>query len=269
MPDEPPVVPTSDQIHASAVRYLLQSGCKIAPRILLSCESSFTINGTHAEVTLRAPDKYYTYLWVGEINRERIARGDKEDERDWGDKEEPESVLEGIERAFAQLLPGEISTVTVHPKRALLKVNPDWRQEFGNVVYRVNVDNQGITLSKDKPLYVWHNLRFRSQTEMRIAEALERVRKPRVLYLPNCIARLGFKTRKNLEADFLICRSGKWGILEVDGPFHSASRKADEDARSRAFRAHGILVVEHYDSGECWENAQGVVQGFLHLLAQA
>jgi len=105
----------------------------------------------------------------------------------------------------------------------------------------------------------WNNLRFRSASEVRIAEALERAQ---VLFLPNCMARLGCSRRENRETDFLICHPGKWGILEVDGPLsHPPPRKVDDDDRARLFKAHGIRLVEHFDAG-------GVAKRFLSLLAQ-
>jgi hypothetical protein len=91
--------------------------------------------------------------------------------------------------------------------------------------------------------------------------ALDRVG---VLFLPNCRGRLGFKTRENREADFLVCCDGKWGILEIDGAFHQSA--ADDHERDRLFKAHGIYVIEHFDQAECWENADGIVKKFLYLL---
>lgn len=69
---------------------------------------------------------------------------------------------------------------------------------------------------------IWNNLRFRSESEVRIAQALDRAG---VLFLPNCKARLGSpEGRRNRESDFMICYEGKWGILEMDGePFHPLS----------------------------------------------
>ncbi len=111
----------------------------------------------------------------------------------------------------------------------------------------------------------WNNLRFRSHSEKRIAIALDEAG---VLFLPNCMGRLnGPEGRRNLECDFLVCHDGKWGILEVDGePFHPPSRTVHDHERDRFFKTHGILVVEHFDSRECFENAKGVVQKFLGIL---
>ena len=112
------------------------------------------------------------------------------------------------------------------------------------------------------------NLRFRSQSEIRIAEALDRVG---ALFLPNCRARLGqTNDRKNREADFLVCVDGKWGILEVDGePFHPPSRTVHDHDRDRLFKLHGIRMTEHFDAERCRKEPDEVVRLFLDLLRKA
>lgn len=115
---------------------------------------------------------------------------------------------------------------------------------------------------------VWNHLRFRSETEVRIAKALDEAG---VLFFPNCKARLGAKNeRQNREPDFLICYNGRWGIIEVDGePYHPASRTAFEHARDRLFKLHGVNLVEHFDAKQCFEQPAYVVRQFLTLLEQA
>jgi len=119
-----------------------------------------------------------------------------------------------------------------------------------------------------KSARVWNNLRFRSASEVQIAQALDRAG---VLFLPNCKARLGLpESRRNREADFLVGYEGKWGILEVDGePFHPPSRTAEDHERDRLFHDHGILVVEHFDANKCYENPDDVVRRFLEILKKA
>lgn len=127
------------------------------------------------------------------------------------------------------------------------------------------VDNQPAPI---RAAHVWKNLRFRSKSEVRIAEALDRTG---VLFLPNSRARLGAThVRQNREADFLVCADGRWGILEVDGdPFHPPSRTADDHERDRLFRAHGIRVVEHFHADRCYNQPDAVVRQFLEILARA
>ncbi|MBD0263303.1 MAG: hypothetical protein ICV85_12315 [Tolypothrix sp. T3-bin4] len=128
-------------------------------------------------------------------------------------------------------------------------------------------NNQGIQFNPDSRIYVWLGLRFRSKAEIAIAYALDRVG---ALYLPNCLARLNnpekSKQRANLEADFLVCYSSKWGILEVDGPHHTPKRRVEEQERERLFRLHGIKVVERYDAQKCEAQPNAVVKEFLRLL---
>jgi hypothetical protein len=113
---------------------------------------------------------------------------------------------------------------------------------------------------------VWKNLRFRSKSEVKIAEALE---KANVLFFPNSMARLGLVTdaRERREPDFLICEQGKWGILEVQGElFHPPQTAAKEHDRARLFKQHGIKVVEFYDATRCYDMPDDVVTDFLRIL---
>ncbi|MFM6282653.1 MAG: pentapeptide repeat-containing protein, partial [Dolichospermum sp.] len=50
-----------------------------------------------------------------------------------------------------------------------------------------NINNQGVQFYSDSTIHTWENLRFRSKTEIKIAEALDRTG---VLFVPNSLARL-------------------------------------------------------------------------------
>lgn len=156
-----------------------------------------------------------------------------------------------------------IRHLTVHAE--LIDIDSDWRTELLEIARGKGVHNQAVMA---KSARIWKNLRFRSQSEVRIAQALDRMD---VLFLPNCMARLGSVAgRRNREADFLICYEGKWGILEVDGePFHPPTRTVKDHERDRLFRSHGILVVEHFDASECYKNPEEVVGTFLKILKRA
>jgi hypothetical protein len=129
------------------------------------------------------------------------------------------------------------------------------------------VHNQGMPFYPNSRIYLWQGMRFRSKAEIAIAHALDGFS---VFYLPNCLARLNDprkpKGRANKEADFLVCFQGQWGILEVDGPYHTPDRRVEEQGRERLFRLHGIRVVERYDSTRCQEQPFNVVREFLQLL---
>jgi very-short-patch-repair endonuclease len=88
-----------------------------------------------------------------------------------------------------------------------------------------------------------------------------------LLFVPNSLARLTTpKGRENKEADFLICYNGKWGVLEVDGLFHTAERRVEEQERERIFKKTGIKVVERFDAQRCYNNPDEVVQEFFKMI---
>jgi hypothetical protein len=110
----------------------------------------------------------------------------------------------------------------------------------------------------------WQRLYFSSVSEVKIAQALDRVG---VLFFPNCRGRLNTtEGRRNRECDFLVCYEGIWGILEVDGePYHPPSRAAEDHKRDGFFLDHGIWV-HRFDSNECFKYPDDVVQRFLQRL---
>jgi hypothetical protein len=113
----------------------------------------------------------------------------------------------------------------------------------------------------------WAGMRFRSESELRIAQALDRTG---VLFLPDALMRLGASNaRQNREADFLVCANGVWGILEVDGaPFHTDNDRETAAERDQLFRQHGIPLAEHFEAARCAASADAVVAEFLAALDQ-
>jgi hypothetical protein len=123
------------------------------------------------------------------------------------------------------------------------------------------VSNQGINAPHE-----WKGFYFRSQAEIKIAEALDRAG---VLFYPNSKARLNKEgVRTNKESDFLVFQAGKFGILEVDGrEWHQTA--ADDHERDRLFKRYGIRVIERFDASRCWNEPNKVVEEFLEILSQA
>jgi hypothetical protein len=120
--------------------------------------------------------------------------------------------------------------------------------------------------SPSVPRRQWMGLWFRSQSEVRIAEALDRAN---VLFAPNPSVRLGVTQdhRENPEPDFLVIANGKVGVLEVDGaPYHPPERADEHHERDRRFREHGIRVVERFSASDCYTMPEDVVTRFLRLL---
>ena len=85
---------------------------------------------------------------------------------------------------------------------------------FWKPLVKKGTTNQGISETSFKGKIIeYANLRFRSQSEVKVAQALDA---RSVMYLANCMARVGsIGGRLNREPDFLICYKGKWGILEI------------------------------------------------------
>ncbi|MEP7292673.1 MAG: DUF559 domain-containing protein, partial [Chloroflexota bacterium] len=69
--------------------------------------------------------------------------------------------------------------------------------------------------------------------------------------------------RTSRELDFVICHEGKWGVLEVDGPFHDRKLDAERDGW---LRGHGIRSIQRFPADKCYQTPQAVVDEFLHVL---
>lgn len=110
----------------------------------------------------------------------------------------------------------------------------------------------------------WKAMKFRSQSEVQIAHALERAN---VLFWANARGRVGpnADSRETRESDFLVFSDGKFGVLEVDGPTHEGKASQDHE-RDRLFQHHGLRVVQRFDSNRCYQMPDDVVAEFLQLL---
>lgn len=245
-------LPSNDQLLASAARFLIDGQEEDAANVLLSCSLSVWESGDSYFAGDETCDALHIKLIGPRASYETLS-------------DEKHQITKAIRRAFDAIMPAckYIRHFTVHAE--LIDIDPDWRTELLEIARGKGVHNQAIGIPGSIPARVWNNLRFRSESEVRIAKSLDRLG---VLFLPNCKARLGnIESRCNREADFLICQDGKLGILEVDGePFHPPSRTVQDHERDRLFRTHGILVIEHFDANECFKNPDVVVQQFLNIL---
>jgi hypothetical protein len=244
-----------DRLMASAVRFLIDGQEEDAANVLLSCRLvtnhrySYYIEIDHYEI------EYYDLIFYCPRAAYDILT----------DQDNP--INESIDRAIRATLPPHPTSRQIIFRAEQVQIDANWHSELLEIARGRGVNNQ-LADEIQARVRTWNNLRFRSQSEVRIAIALDQAG---VLFLPNCRARLTTpQGRENREADFLVCHEGKWGILEVDGePFHPPSRTVHDHERDRLFKSHGIRVVEHFDASECFENAKGVVDRFLDILRQS
>ncbi len=245
-------LPDNDLVLASAARFLIDGLEHDAASVLMSCSLDWWESGD----TSYSGDEVYRALHV-ELIGPRVAYDIL------FDKNHP--ITQAIQRSLQAVVPRNTYIKHLIARAELIQIDPDWRTELLEIARGKGVHNQAAEVSSAR---IWNNLRFRSQSEVRIAQALDRAD---TLFFPNCMARLGLSVgRRNREADFLVCYKGKWGILEVDGePFHPPSRTTADHERDRLFKAHGIVVIEHFDASECFETPDGVVRKFLEILGNA
>jgi hypothetical protein len=161
---------------------------------------------------------------------------------------------------FADLMPSGMTLIDVVVRPRLAKVEEGWRDRVRGQM-EGEASNQGTDYGTKRP--VLHNgLYYRSESEVKIAEALEKV--DGVLFFPNSGAMSHGAIR---EPDFLIVYRGKMGVLEVDGMSHEG-RAAEDSARDSYFQRHG-LFVKHYPAEVCYDQPKMIVGDFLSLLAKS
>jgi hypothetical protein len=246
---------------AQTVQALIDRGKEESAFLILPCRMTWRMWDSRADVvaihvTIEGPAEPVCAL---EIEYREDA---------WGNSvEEKTEEFREVERAF-ELVIGPFLRVDKWGFQVVYDELPtQWRNEFLAAANKKDVTNQGIEIPGPARVQRYQNLRFRSYSEVRIAEALD---KKGVMYLPNCAARVNSGgERVNREPDFLICANRRWGILEVDGePFHPPTRTVHDHARDTLFEQHGIRVVKHYDAKRCREEPMVVVIEFLELLSK-
>jgi hypothetical protein len=249
-------LPSKEQYSAGIVQFLLDGQDYDAASLMLACELEvesfgFFREGEPVEIYWDAPEHPVEWVLIAFKSPHLV----------YDIVHTPDAPMHAtIWKAVRAFFPPDVK-MEFQIRAKPTDPDPAWREELLAIARGKDVHNQAADLGNAR---TWQNLRFRSQSEVKIAEALDRAK---VFFLPNCKGRLGIDTRRNLEADFLICHKGRWGILEVDGePFHPPTRTVHDHSRDRLFKDHGLAVVEHFDSEECFQQPDKVVARFLRLL---
>ena len=164
----------------------------------------------------------------------------------------------------------EADEITIEFRIKLLAVEQNWREVIKEMIVNAKDANQGNVTEKvfareKKQVYLYNEMKFGSQSEIRIAQELER-RGVLFFPLPLAVRRdMGNLYKDHREVDFLVCVEGTWGILEVS--FHPDRFEKDAEKDSW-FKASGILCVQHYSAERCYNQSSSVVDEFLSILAK-
>lgn len=152
----------------------------------------------------------------------------------------------------------------------LLDIDEDWKTIAKNLIQNSKPTNQAtvtdiVFLRNNKEPYLYNEMKFASQSEIRIAQELE---KRKVLFFPLPLA-VRQETAKlyldHREVDFLICVEGTWGIMEVSYHPNRFEQDAEKDTW---FKKSGILCIQHYTAERCYNESSIVVEEFLDILAK-
>ncbi len=110
---------------------------------------------------------------------------------------------------------------------------------------------------------LWKNLVFRSNSEVKIAKTLDH---RNIFFIPPGRVRMsaGKDGRQSRELDFVICYAGKWGVLEVDGPYHRPN------STPNAMRCCAGTVSKTFSvsrQNRCYNDPNAVIDEFIRNLS--
>lgn len=163
-----------------------------------------------------------------------------------------------------------ISPVPIEFRIKLLDSEESWRDIVKDIIVNSLDANQGtitkkVFARKGKSPHTYNEMSFGSQTEVRIAQELERLG---VLFFPLPLAvryETGNMYQDHREPDFLVCHDGVWGILEVS--YHPDRYEKDAE-KDHWFQRAGLLCVRHYTAERCFREPDVVVREFMEVLAK-
>ena len=250
------------KLHHTWVQYLITLGRKDAAAIAIECEISMVINGEYDrnwvnKVKIAVPTSSYSYVT-------------SDDELGFFLRETLVNVMDGQYYSKWDLFLDRDIFNDLTFRILLTEPSEDWKNIIRRLIFAPTDSNQGIVSEKafareNKSLYLYNEMKFASQAEIRVAQELEN-RKVLFFPLPLAIrAETGTFYKDHREPDFLVCLDGAWGILEVS---HHSNRYEQDSEKAVWFKNSGILCVEHYTSERCNKETGKVVSEFLATLAR-
>jgi len=164
----------------------------------------------------------------------------------------------------------DIESMEIIYRARLIEVEDGWQNIVKSLIANSSDLNQGIVTEKvfskkQKQPYIHNEMKFASQSEIRIAQELEA---RNVLFFPLPLAvraETGSFYKDHREVDFLVCHDGSWGIIEV--AYHPDRYEKDSEKKAW-FQKSGILCIEHYTAERCYREPEVVVTEFLEILAK-
>jgi hypothetical protein len=185
-----------------------------------------------------------------------------------------EEIKKIIRNCFELISNGHIwhdmSNFPIYYRVKLLEVEENWRKTIKFLIAQSKDLNQGLITEKafarkGKEPIIYNEIKFASQSEIRIAQELEA---KGVLFFPLPLAvrhETGNIYQDHREVDFLVCLDGTFGILEIS--FHEGRYEKDKE-KDAWFKKSGILCVEHYPAEKCYNQSRIVVEEFLSILSK-
>lgn len=147
----------------------------------------------------------------------------------------------------------DFSYVSIEAK--LEKAYDEWRNDILKELIGQGINNQANFASSNHPMFEYKGIKFRSKSELKLAPEFEA---SNVLFFPLPLAVCG---NDHKEPDFLVCKNGKFAILEViTDYFHPSVEKEAE--RTTWFQNHHISI-RSYPATQCYNTPKEVVTDFL------
>ncbi len=195
-----------EQLLKAAIDLLVTEGHRYASAVLLSCGLRLDCSGeswmvgareSHGvDVILTGPPALYQVLRSikGLAGRSSV-----------GDSETATVIRDALQAAIEALL-ADSYLDGIHIRMATAPPFDGWREEYLAEIRGDKAPSNQAVVAKRPPAFAWNGLRFRSKTEMVLAQAFSR---KGVLYFPLPAA---VSEDQKREPDFLVCdRHGRWG----------------------------------------------------------
>lgn len=164
----------------------------------------------------------------------------------------------------------DLPDLAIEFRMKLIDAEEGWKSVARDLIVNYKDANQALVSEKvfkreGRTLYVYNEMKFASQSEIRIAQEFEN---RKVLFFPLSLAvraETGSSYQDHREVDFLVCLDGTWGILEVSYHPDRFEKDAEKDSW---FKKSGILCVQHYTAERSYQRPSEVVTEFLEILSK-